>query len=103
MEHPTQYDVIIRYLTEIQGWVPGYLLAKTELCGVWVGSRGERSARDLVGADCPKGLEGKVERSLGRDLKWSGIKVDAFGREVESKYAYYHAIKKNNNPISLFD
>lgn len=93
MKKLTQHEAIVKYLQLLKGWVPGYRLSKVELCGVWVGSRGERSARDLVGIDCPKGLEGKVERVLGKAiLEWTTEGKDAGGKPIEERYAYYRAI-----------
>jgi hypothetical protein len=93
MDKPTQHEVIIRYLQSQKGWVPSYLLSKRELNGVWVGSRGERSARDLVSpVTCPPKLEGKVERGTGKQLKDKGFTIDVFGEKFEDRYAYYRAI-----------
>ena len=89
----TQHKVILKYLQLQNGWIPSYRLSKVELCGVWIGSRGERSARDLVSPECPKGLENRVKRELGKDLLAKGIRVDALGKPVEKNYAYYCAVR----------
>jgi len=93
MKDFTQHKAILAYLQSVNGWVPGYLLSKAELLGVWVGSRGERSARDLVSEYCPKGLEGKTERMLGKHLRTEkGITIDFQGKPIEDRYVYYRSI-----------
>lgn len=92
MNDSTQHRAIIRYLQQTIGWVPGYLLSKAELCGTWVGSRGERSARDLVSLNCPKGLEGKVERELGSALLAKNVVRDFLGKSIEKRYVYYRSV-----------
>ena len=95
MEKPTQHETILKYLRYAKGWVPGYLLSKGKLMDVWIGSRGERSARDLVSPNCPADLRGQTERGLGKELKEQGFTVDAFGRPIQNKYVYYRAAQWN--------
>ena len=102
-EELTQHEAIVQFLELMKEWVPSYLLSKTELCGTWVGSRGERSARDLVSLDnCPEELKDKVERKMGKDLLLDGFHEDAFKKPIEGRYAYYRAVKKVIEPSRLF-
>ncbi len=89
----TQHQAIVEYLSQTNGWVPSYRLSKTTLCDVWVGSRGERSARDLVANECEKKLQNRVKRKLGKDLILKGITKDALGNLIEKRYAYYCAVE----------
>jgi len=100
MDKPTQHETILKFLKSVPGWVPGFLLSKNRLCDVWVGSRGERSARDLVSpSDCPKGMEDKVVRELGKDLVARGSTIDGFGKQIQNKYVYYRALTRTEiNP-----
>ena len=82
----TQHETILKYLRENQDWVPSYALGKRELCGIWVGSRGERSARDLA-----EETEPQVLRKLGKELIYDGITKDFQNKEIVPKYAYYKA------------
>jgi hypothetical protein len=55
MRKPTQQQIVVRYLAACPGeWVSSYDLAKKETAWGWLGSQGDRRARELA-------LAGKYE------------------------------------------
>lgn len=89
----TQHQAICEHLARTSGWVPSYDLSKVTLVGIWVGSRGERSARDLFSNDCLLELQNLVDKKEGSELLREGITTDYKGREINKTYAYYTSFR----------
>lgn len=75
----TQAQKVLDYIRQTKGWIPAYRLVKVDLLGKWIGTNGDRIARQLF-------EDGKVLRQDGQAL--SG-QMDAFNKPIEHKYTYY--------------
>ncbi len=79
---PTLHDIICLQLAEFNDWVPSFRLSKVQTAHGWVGSSGERRARELA-----------EESVLGFPHEYKGIlyKVE---RRQNGKYAEYRVLSK---------
>ena len=81
---PTQHSLIQRYCEENDGWIPSYDMVKVTLFGHWVGTRGDRTARDLA-------IDDIIHRKDARQLISEGIETDYKDRPIQTPYTYYRA------------
>jgi hypothetical protein len=84
---PTLHDIICLHLADIGDWVPSYSLSKTQTRFGWVGSSGERRARELAeaGEHFVKGMVYTIERrKVG---KYAEYRVAAVAKK-RPKFAY---------------
>ncbi len=75
----TQSQKVLDYIRQTKGYIPSYRLVKVELLGKWIGTNGDRIARQLF-------EDGLILRNDGKTL--SG-QIDAYDKPIESKYTYY--------------
>lgn len=79
---PTLHDIICLHLAELNDWVPSFALSKVQTAFGWIGSSGERRARELA-EDALKGLSHEYKGTL--------YKVE---RRQNGKYAEYRVVSK---------
>ena len=85
----TQAQLIIEYLKGQEGWIPSWKLGKLNTELGWIGSSGERTARNLAANDCIKEHIDHVKKRDGRVLLSQGTTLDALNDKVNRTYVYY--------------
>jgi hypothetical protein len=80
---PTLHDLVCLLLTEFGDWTPSYHLSKVQTHHGWIGSSGERRARELA--------EDWAERQQPHEYKGVLYKVE---RRQNGKYAEYRVLSK---------
>ena len=87
-----QEQAIKHYIDNANGWVASHALIHHELYGVWVGNRGDRTARSFA-------TKKMIERKQGSDLLLDGIETDHQDKPIEKRYAYFHKLTGQLNLI----
>lgn len=75
---PTLHDIICLHLADIDDWTPSFLLSKLTTNYGWIGSSGERRARELA---------------EGLTHEYKGV-IYTIERRQNGKYAEYRVLSK---------
>jgi hypothetical protein len=79
MKKLSQKQIVLNYLQSINDWVPSYQLTKLNTPWGFIGSQGDRRARELSTNDCPFALMNKVERAdgctIGKDKRFTYFRI----------------------------